>query len=165
MGSGVLIKRAIEKHGIENFEKTIFYKFDNEEEMNSKEAELVTEKFCQSDHTYNLCPGGKGGWGYVNSSGKNNLRKDYSKVSRALKGRKNPLTSKRMMGNTCGIGNKSFTGRTHNDETKQKISEAAKLRTGNKNSQFGTMWINNGIVAKKHKGEIPEGWTRGRKIK
>lgn len=62
MGSGNLIRRAIREHGRENFVKEILHVFETEEEMDAKEAELVVV----SEETYNLCAGGKGGWGYVN---------------------------------------------------------------------------------------------------
>lgn len=68
MGSGKLLRRAIKKHGIKNFVKEILCVFDNEEEMNAKEKELVTI----SEHTYNLCEGGQGGFGYINKSELNN---------------------------------------------------------------------------------------------
>ena len=56
MGSGKLLKKVIEKYGLENFTKEILFDFNNEAEMNSKEAELVVV----SEETYNLCPGGHG---------------------------------------------------------------------------------------------------------
>lgn len=38
------------------------------------------------------------------------------------------------------------------------------LQMGSGNSQFGTRWINDGKgSAKKHKGELPEGWFEGRR--
>lgn len=68
MGSGKLIKRAIAKHGVGNFTKEILHVFDTEQEMNKKEAEIVTEDFCAGDN-YNICCGGQGGFGYINSKG------------------------------------------------------------------------------------------------
>ena len=62
MGSGTLIKRAIEKYGIDFFKKEIIHVFENEDDMNLKERELVTEEFCNREDTYNLCVGGKGGF-------------------------------------------------------------------------------------------------------
>ena len=71
MGSGKLLKRAITKYGLKNFSKEILYVFQTEREMNDKEKELVTlDEMC-----YNLCEGGKGGFGYIN----NNSLCDYSK--------------------------------------------------------------------------------------
>lgn len=82
MGSGKHLKRAINKYGIENFEREILFCFDNELEMNSKEAELVTEEFCLREDTYNLCVGGQGGFSYIN---REILDKEYrSKRSKKL---------------------------------------------------------------------------------
>jgi hypothetical protein len=67
IGSGKHLWNAIKKHGIENFEKEILFVFDNEPEMNAKEAELVTEKFVLENTNYNICPGGQGGFGYINN--------------------------------------------------------------------------------------------------
>ena len=63
LGSGKLLKDPIKKYGKENFIKEILFVFFSEEEMNAKEKELVVV----SEETYNLCPGGHGGFGYINS--------------------------------------------------------------------------------------------------
>lgn len=41
-----------------------------------------------------------------------------------------------------------------------------RAQKGNKNSQYGTCWITNGVINKKHKviDNIPEGWYKGRVI-
>lgn len=52
-----------------------------------------------------------------------------------------------------------------NEITKQKIGLANSLKQkGEGNSQFGSMWITNGIEAKKvnKDSEIPQGWIKGR---
>ena len=69
MGSGKYLRNAIDKYGIENFKKEILFVFDNEQDMNAKEKELVTEEFVDRRDTYNLCPGGLGGFGYINRNG------------------------------------------------------------------------------------------------
>ena len=59
-----------------------------------------------------------------------------------------------------------WTGRQHSEETKKKISQKTKVhQTGSGNSQFGTMWITNGVENKKVKKDsiIPVGYSKGRK--
>lgn len=61
LGSGMLLIKAINKYGSENFEKEILYVFDNEKEMNEKEKELITEDIVKSSEYYNIALGGQGG--------------------------------------------------------------------------------------------------------
>lgn len=68
LGSGKNLKRAFEKHGRSNFKKEILFVFDNEQEMNDKEIEIVNEDFVARKDTYNLCVGGQGGFSFVNNN-------------------------------------------------------------------------------------------------
>jgi group I intron endonuclease len=173
MGSGKILRRAQEKHGLDSFVKDILYVFETEEEMNAKEKELVTEEFCLMNTTYNLCQGGHGGFSFINREGKHlygkngqsgygleNL-KDWTglalseehkaKISQSLKGQQT-----------------WWIGKTHCEESKRKIGEKNSIaQSGNKNSQFGSMWITNGTENKKIKSidNIPETWYKGRVIK
>jgi len=117
MGSGKLIKQAIKKHGIQNFSKEILFIFDNEEEMNLKERELVVV----NENTYNLCDGGKGGWSYIN-------RNDIPK----FRGRKHKEESKAKMGH---FGNQNCKGRTLTEEHKAKIGKALAGKPGKPKSE------------------------------
>ena len=58
MGSGKLLIRAIEKYGIENFHKDILKIFNNREEAEAYERELVNEEYVNRKDTYNLSIGG-----------------------------------------------------------------------------------------------------------
>lgn len=164
MGSGKNIKGAINKYGLENFKKDILFIFNTEEEMNFKEAELVTEDFCSRVDTYNICPGGKGGWGYLNKNGLNNNGKDYNKIGKKLKGRKYPSISEMMKirHKEGKVKYDTFLGKSHSEQTKRKMSLKAKARKTN--SQSGTMWITNGSENKKIKNIdiMPDGWYKGR---
>jgi hypothetical protein len=62
MGSGKAIYTAIKKYGKENFTKQVLFVYDNEQEMNNKEKELVNENFVKSKQSYNIALGGKGGF-------------------------------------------------------------------------------------------------------
>jgi hypothetical protein len=176
MGSGKRLKYAQTKHGIENFKKEILFQFDNEAEMNDKEAELVTEEFCLRENTYNLCVGGQGGFSHIN--------RDIE--LRIAKNRKARMTTNTIHSNNlykwCAAGAKSkyekhglsekfiekrqtsFLNKSHSVESKTKIGEANSKMIGQLNSQFGTMWITNGQENKKIKkiDIIPEGWYKGR---
>jgi hypothetical protein len=167
MGSGKMISRAIKKYGVEAFEKEVLHVFDNEADMNVKEAELVTEEFCLREDTYNLCPGGQGGWGYVNQNNFNivklepDVRKRIAKLGGKAAGASN-LERARKLGK---LPFNNFKGKKHSEETKKQMSITRFGQgTGSKNSQFGTMWITNEIINKKiHKDQhIENGWRPGR---
>jgi hypothetical protein len=67
MGSGINIKRAIKKYGIDNFKKEYLAIFDNEEKMFEMESSIVNTDFIKSSDTYNINEGGQGSWVYLNS--------------------------------------------------------------------------------------------------
>lgn len=58
MGSGKNIIKAIEKYGIQNFEKEILFVFDSKEEAEKMEASIVNEEFVKREDTYNIVTGG-----------------------------------------------------------------------------------------------------------
>ena len=132
MGSGTLLKRAIQKYGIENFKKEILHVFNNETEMRDKEKELVVLHEI-NEMSYNLCEGGKGGFGYLNRSGKA-LRTGmkHSEESRKKMGTPNNTFSKgykftdEQKKNLSVAMSKALKGKRLSEEHKKKISEAIK---------------------------------------
>ena len=62
LGSGKILKADIKKLGKNNFKKEILEFFDNDNEMFAREAEIVDEAFVARTDTYNLTPGGEGGY-------------------------------------------------------------------------------------------------------
>ena len=126
MGSGKLLRFAIKKYGIDNFTKEILHIFDNESDMNAKEKELVVI----SEESYNLCPGGHGGFGYINSKGFNNNNLEQKKLSnsKAKKGKPNPHMSEilKRWHREGRIPYNGFLGKKHSTETKRKMSAKKK---------------------------------------
>jgi hypothetical protein len=167
MGSGKLLKKAINKYGIDNFIKEILHVFDNEVEMNAKEADLVTI----SEETYNLCPGGRGGWGYINSHNNAKIwKKSAGKIGGKISGNmhadkiKNDFKYKdkfvermanceRSILNQMGSNNHMY-GKTynHNEESKEKIKNA---RIGKKHSKETKNKISKSLQALKTKIGTP----------
>ena len=172
LGSGKLLKHAIKKYGVDNFHKEILHICKDEDHMNLLESILVVP---DTEINYNLCEGGKGGWGYLNKTGLNNLGKDYSfigqKIAKSLRGRKNPHTSKMLKDRHDAGLVKYGTWKNKNlsEDHKQKISEAMSLKKGKETSQYGTCWITNGIENRKIKKEKLDSWlelgyNKGRKF-
>lgn len=185
MGSGKNIKRALAKYGIENFKKEILFIFGNEEEMDFKEAELVTKEFVLEDTNYNICPGGQGGWGYVNNINpelrtKGHNTETFNKISKSLKGRvrtdiSNSLkiayadNRKIVAGafSSYGVIEMSLRAQlSHVKEKRKKTRKENNFQQGKNNSQYGTTWIWHELYGnKKIKKEtveeyLKQGWTK-----
>lgn len=142
MGSGKLLKAAYKKHGIENFSKEILHVFENEEEMNAKEKELV----IISEQSYNLCEGGKGGFSYINknslgdrkvagSLGAKKMIERLRSDSEFLEQKRQSIKKARLFRKTTSKPlNCTMLGKTPSAETIQKMSLAKK---GPLNNNFG----------------------------
>ena len=68
MGSGKRLHIAYKKYGIENFEKEILKFFNTTKEAFEFESEIVTDNLVKDINCYNLVPGGKGGWEFINKN-------------------------------------------------------------------------------------------------
>jgi hypothetical protein len=62
LGSGKRLMRSIKKHGVDAFERSTLFSFDDEDAAYDKEAEIVTEEWCSRPDTYNIKVGGFGGF-------------------------------------------------------------------------------------------------------
>lgn len=178
MGSGSLIKRAINKYGIKNFKKSIFFVFDNKNEMYLKESEIVTEKFVKKNITYNQKVGG---FDHLNTGTEKNIKRareggiicsqnNLKKIQEKMI--KEPSFKKEYINHMRKIGKNTFLGKKHSEKTKTIIGQKNSIKqAGENNSQFGTIWVYNKELSlfkkiKKEEFEVFEkdGWVRGRKI-
>ena len=185
MGSGKLLIKAIKKDGIENFKKTILCFFETEDEAFIYERNLVTEEFVNSVDTYNLTCGGSGSWYATNSNEELRIEKN----KRAARARNKTLwndpewrdkaikRSSEIWKRLWAEGKLTYhdwTGLKHSQETRQKMSETHQKnghQVGNKNSNYGNVWIHNidlkksiRIPRQELQNYLDTGWTKGRKI-
>lgn len=105
LGSGKILKWAVEKHGAQNFKREILFEFDTQDDALEKERELVNEEFVKRDDTYNICLGGAGG---------------------GLPGELNPFFGKTHTAETRKMLSEKHKGRKLSEEQKQKISNGLK---------------------------------------
>lgn len=61
LGSGIILKQAIEKYGRVNFEKEVIVICSTEEEVNTWEKKIIEENLTDPN-CYNIAPGGEGGY-------------------------------------------------------------------------------------------------------
>lgn len=184
IGSGKRLWYSIKKHGRENHFCEILEFLPDRISLKLREKELVNEELLKDTQCMNLVPGGEGG--YISKEGvkkgrnitDNILREKFGNnfQSVIIKNYHNSLTDEEKKQHNekirLGITNSSFDfssifkGKKHKDVTKMKIGEKNAInQKGDKNSQFGTCWITNGVENKKiKKGDIiPDGWELGRK--
>ena len=106
-GSGIAIKQAINKYGIDNFKKEIICYCDNEEELKEMEKYHIKKEGTFSKG-YNLTLGGEGILGYKHTE--DSIRKASDSRKRYYE---------------------------ENPEMREKISEMAKKRVGKLNPFYG----------------------------
>jgi len=178
LGSGKRLRYSINKYGEENHIREIIEFLPNRKSLINKEKEIVNLNEIAKTDCMNLMVGGEGGRGFTVEQQKKNAVKS-NKKQKQLK-EDNPEWYRKKCEN-ISLGNKKiydegkrkrkyfydWNGKKHSDETKNKMSNKAKLRIGNKNSQFGTCWITNGNENLKIKkvDKIPDGWKLGRVMK
>lgn len=138
LGSGIILKKAIEKYGRDNFSCEVLQWYESEEEL--KEGEKYWIKFYnaqESKEFYNISSGGDWGdiskgmspqqykqWGEKISkanSGKKRTEQQKQNISNSLKGKKRPATEA-VYNHNRGKNNPNY-GKKWSKEHKQKLSE------------------------------------------
>jgi hypothetical protein len=183
MGSGNILKRAIEKYGEDKFSREILYDFDNREDMIAMEKNIVDVEFVKRSDTYNLTCGG-GSWHHVNSNvglRKRKNRKAALRMNEIVHNDPSYMARKRKRGSENmkrlhregKIKPFDWTGRRHNEDSKRMIGKASSVhQKGSENSQYGTCWIYSESEKRSMKIKsdelnqwINKGWKKGRKMK
>lgn len=142
LGSGSILRKAIEKYGTENFEVTMICECYSKEELDEKEQYYISfYNAVKDDNFYNLTKGGESGLG-----------------GPKFKGHKHTEATKKLISETSKGENNGFYGKQHTEECKKIMSEKAKNRkpvsqeTRNKLSK-----IHKGVkFTEEHKRKISE---------
>ena len=115
MGSGLLIKKAIKKYGVQNFRKEWLMFCEDEEELNYMERVYVDQTWVDRSDTYNLVLGGE----------VHPLRDEIrNKISRKCMGRKHTEEWKKKHSHDISGEKNWLYGKHLSEETKRKLSEA-----------------------------------------
>jgi hypothetical protein len=142
LGSGKLIKLAIEKYGKENFKKEILEHCETKEVLNDREKYWVNKFDATKNNVgYNLTNGGQSGW-MIGMKHSEETKKNYSLNRKGILigerngmyGKKHSDESKQKMGRQRFGDENGMYGKHHTDESKIKMSE--KL-SGDKNPFYG----------------------------
>jgi len=159
MGGGKKIKNSVKKHGKDAHRKEILEFFENRELLRQREIELVNEELLNDPMCMNLQPGGGGG--FINEDHRNKWIKAGSIAGNiSIKNLKNdPEWRKKISSNNKKlwedeerskkmlIGFEKYRGTKHTEESKIKIGLKSSInQKGEKNSQYGKKWMNNGII-------------------
>lgn len=181
MGSGVRLIRAIRKHGIANFQKTILIECEDAELAYFIESHLVSDAQVADSRCYNMKCGGSGGGTVGNRgySGRSHTAETRAKLrSNSLGRRHTDATKLKMIRKKSDAErqqiSQSLMGLAKSESHKRKISgsvtkswtperktASSRRMSGSNNHQHGTFWITNGSSNAKSRGEIPDGWRRG----
>lgn len=163
LGSGTILKKAIEKYGKENFKKEVLYISQDEEENNKKEKEFIQMfNATQNPLFYNIHEGGSGG-NTIKGYNEEQLKALKEKCRERMLGENNPKfgvklsdetkekirqnrnTSymqteeyKKAMSQAVSKEKNGMYGKHHSEESKKKMSENRKgLTAGEKNPMYG----------------------------
>lgn len=177
-GSGKLITRSIKKHGLNRHTKEILEYCESREQLKLREKFLITDEMRCDTLCMNIAPGGGGG--FINEAHKLKAQKAAAPLGgqACFKNKKGWFSEESQTTRTATLNARyasgelkgSFTNRKHKDETKIKMSESARGKTKEQNSQYGTCWVRNEVKSIKIKIEkldeyLAQGFIRGRKIK
>lgn len=175
LGSGKLILESIKKYGKENHTIEVIKFFSNKKDKFKSEKEFITRDMLNDSMCLNISYGGYGG-----IQNKDHFEKfKTAGLASFLEKLKNPVFKSEFAKKTSDSNYRrvaqgeifttpNWNGKKHTEEAKNKIGIANSIKQkGEKNSQFETCWITNGVENRKIKKdlEIPYGWYKGRKIK
>ena len=140
-GSGKLIALSLKKYGVENHTRDILEICESRKAAVIREEEIITAEMLANPMCLNLKPGGEGGGGAKWSE------ESKQRLSETLKGKPKTPEHKARIGR-ANLGKN--TGRIASDETREKLSNAARGR------EFSAEHCENISLAKRGKPQSEE---------
>jgi hypothetical protein len=192
LGSGKILKRAIEKYGVENFEKEYIDIFDNKEDAELLERNIVNKDFVKMKDNYNISLGGNVCILYGEDNGfygKTHTKETLNKIQKTRGTYNHTDDTKQLLSDmsikmwsddnfkltmsekrkgfkhsdeTKDKMSKSSLGKKHNEDTKQLLSKIAHERHKNMTKDEYDNWYKQVFTEERNK-KISDALT-GRKI-
>ena len=142
---------AIKKYGKDNFKWEILCECDTKDELDEMEFHFIKQyKSYYKENGYNLTLGGGGCLEYKltkeqikklsdSHKGKVFTEEHRKNISESRKGTKASEETRKKMSMVQSGENNGMYGKNHKEESRKKISDFAKTRTGEKNSNYGNV--------------------------
>lgn len=150
LGSGKILKQAIETYGRENFKVEMLCECDSKSDLDEKEIYYIQFYNAQSDrHYYNICKGGDAGPGGPMFQGHKHSDETRAKMSADRTGSKNSNYGNRwhqsdelkaLHSKLSSGENNGMYGKKQSDATKKLIGEK------NRESMKGRIRVTNGEI-------------------
>jgi hypothetical protein len=186
VGSGKRLWHSIRKHGLENHKCEILEFLYSREKLKIREREIVNEEILRDSQCMNLTLGGGCGWDYTNSVLTDEQR---TKAGKAGGYANFTFEQRSKFSKEACQGGKAFqrlwnenhdlmeqyrknsiakAALTENVEKRKKTFSSIQHQKGEKNSQYGSRWMNkDGVLKKVSSLEVDNhlaiGWKFGRK--
>lgn len=122
LGSGVLLKRAIEKYGVENFERTILCECSDDASLNKMEQLFISHyNAVNDDKFYNLTFGGDG-LSVVPECVRERMRHPHKPMSDNARANMSRTFSQEARERFAQNARDKLTGRVHTQQSKANMS-------------------------------------------
>jgi hypothetical protein len=180
-GSGKILWHSIKKHGQDKHEKQILEFLPSRAALKLREKEIVNEEIVADPFCMNLKVGGEGGGGFVSEEHKRKWLRAGGLAGGKAAWHSTPLEERRRRAKKAyvtnlqnGTGAASFwAGKQLSARHKENQSKTMQERghsKGEKNSQFGTVWVCNidgpqKISKEQLENYLRQGFNRGRKLR